>query len=40
MADFCSICGKRLKDPFRDKCPECYQDILDKREKGPGADEV
>lgn len=36
MADFCEICGERLKDPFRTKCPPCYQDELDELEKKNG----
>lgn len=32
MAEFCITCGKRLDDPFRLKCSECYQDELDKKD--------
>ena len=32
MSDFCIKCGKRLDDPFRSKCPDCYQDELEGRD--------
>ena len=33
MAEFCEICGERLKDKFRLKCPKCYQDELDEKDQ-------